>query len=160
METSTTETTVIVIATKDDEWKALEKIKKIVNALGENSYIGKAFDGVWEIAERNIDFDWGCSVRGYLDELHDFCDVCEYKDLDVARLENEISCNSAVFKEQCEHLGVLKQDLSAVTNRADCQSQMLDEKIAIIDDLRQQLATQSTEIVMLKAKLFDYMVRG
>ena len=33
-------------ATKDQERKALEKIRKIVEELGEDSYIGMAFEGV------------------------------------------------------------------------------------------------------------------
>ena len=33
------------IATREQERKALEQIKKIVEALGPDSYIGTAFDG-------------------------------------------------------------------------------------------------------------------
>lgn len=38
-------------ATKEQEQKALEKIKKIVTDLGEDSYISMAFEGCFEIAE-------------------------------------------------------------------------------------------------------------
>jgi regulator of replication initiation timing len=50
-------------ATKDQERKALEKIKKIVEELGGDSYIGMAFEGCFEIAERNIEDDFGCSMK-------------------------------------------------------------------------------------------------
>lgn len=50
-------------ATKEQELKALEKIKKIVAGLGENSYIGMAFEGCFEIAEDNIGNDFGCSMK-------------------------------------------------------------------------------------------------
>lgn len=50
-------------ATKEQELKALEKIKKIVADLGENSYIGMAFEGCFEIAEDNIGNDFGCSMK-------------------------------------------------------------------------------------------------
>lgn len=50
-------------ATKDQERKALEKIRKIVEELGEESYIGTAFEGCFEIAEENIENDWGCSMK-------------------------------------------------------------------------------------------------
>ena len=42
-----------MVATKEQELKALEKIKKIMADLGEDSYIGMAFEGCFEIAEDN-----------------------------------------------------------------------------------------------------------
>lgn len=50
-------------ATKEQELKALAKIKKIVEELGEGSYIGMAFEGCFEIAEDNIGNDFGCSMK-------------------------------------------------------------------------------------------------
>lgn len=50
-------------ATKDQERKALEKIKAIVEALGPDSYIGTALEGCFEIAERNIENDFACSMK-------------------------------------------------------------------------------------------------
>mgnify|MGYP003234761133 CR=1 FL=1 len=50
-------------ATKEQEQKALEKIKKIVTDLGEDSYISMAFEGCFEIAEGNIENDFGCSMK-------------------------------------------------------------------------------------------------
>lgn len=51
------------IATREQERKALEQIKKIVEALGPDSYIGTAFDGVFGVAEYNINNDAACSLR-------------------------------------------------------------------------------------------------
>lgn len=51
------------MTTKDQERKALEKIRKIVADLGENSYIGMAFEGCFEVAEENIENDFGCSMK-------------------------------------------------------------------------------------------------
>lgn len=42
------------MSTKEKEIKALEKIRKIVADLGENSYIGTALAGCFDIAEQNI----------------------------------------------------------------------------------------------------------
>lgn len=42
------------MTTKDQERKAVEKIRKIVEELGENSYVGFAMEGVLELAEDNI----------------------------------------------------------------------------------------------------------
>lgn len=52
-----------MIATKEQERKALDKIRDIISGLGENSYIGTAFDGCFEIAEENIEFDSACSMK-------------------------------------------------------------------------------------------------
>ena len=45
------------IITKEQEYEALEKVRAIVDALGADSYVGRAFEGVFDIAERNIDED-------------------------------------------------------------------------------------------------------
>ncbi len=49
--------------TKEQERKALEKIKEIVANLGENSYIATAFEGCFEIAEENIEYDFAGSIK-------------------------------------------------------------------------------------------------
>jgi len=51
------------MTTKEQERKALEKIRKIVEELGENSYVATAFEGCFEVAEENIDNDWACSMK-------------------------------------------------------------------------------------------------
>lgn len=48
-------------ATKEQERKALEKIKKIVSDLGPDSYLSTAFKGCFEDAEYNIENDFACS---------------------------------------------------------------------------------------------------
>lgn len=52
-----------MMSTKEQELKALEKIRKIVEELGEGSYIGAAFEGCFEIAEDNIGNDFACSMK-------------------------------------------------------------------------------------------------
>lgn len=52
-----------VLTTKEQELKALAQIRKIVDGLGENSYIATAFEGCFEIAEDNIGNDFGCSMK-------------------------------------------------------------------------------------------------
>lgn len=57
------------MATKEQERKALEQIRKIVEGLGEDSYIGTAFEGCFEIAASNIENDWACSMKQRVDSL-------------------------------------------------------------------------------------------
>lgn len=52
-----------MMATKEQERKALEEIRNIVSELGEDSYIGKAFEGCYEIAEENIENDFWISME-------------------------------------------------------------------------------------------------
>ena len=52
------------LATKKEEREALAEIRKIVESVGgENSYIGAAFTGAFEIAADNIDCDYMISVK-------------------------------------------------------------------------------------------------
>ena len=51
------------MTTKEQERKALAQIKKIVESLGEDSYIAAAFEGCFEIAEENIENDFACSMK-------------------------------------------------------------------------------------------------
>lgn len=52
-----------MIATKDQERKAIEEIRKIVDNLGENSYVGAAMEGVLELAKDNIENDFVQSMK-------------------------------------------------------------------------------------------------
>ena len=51
------------VATKEQERKAIQKIRKIVEELGENSYVGFAMEGVLELAEDNIREDTAYSMK-------------------------------------------------------------------------------------------------
>ena len=51
------------LTTKKQEMEALKKIKSIVDALGENSYVATAFEGCFGIAEENIENDFACSMK-------------------------------------------------------------------------------------------------
>ena len=54
-------------ATKEQERKAIEKIRKIVAELGESSYVGTALEGCLEDAENNIENDFGDSMKRRLE---------------------------------------------------------------------------------------------
>lgn len=56
-----------MIATKEQEHKTLKKIKQMVAELGENSYLAAAFTGAFELAEQNIENDWGLTTQEYID---------------------------------------------------------------------------------------------
>ena len=49
-------------ATKQQERDTLEKIRKMVEQLGPDSYLAAAFEGCFDLAAENIDNDWACSM--------------------------------------------------------------------------------------------------
>lgn len=51
-----------MISTKDQERQAVNKIRKIVEGLGTDSYVAAAMAGVLELAEQNIEQDFACSL--------------------------------------------------------------------------------------------------
>lgn len=51
------------MTTKEQEREAIKKIRKIVEELGENSYVGFAMDGILELAEDNIREDTAYSMK-------------------------------------------------------------------------------------------------
>jgi len=78
-----------MVATKEQERKALERIRKIVAELGPDSYIATAFEGCFEIAEENIDNDFACSMKQRADKARE---DAEHLKAEADRLskENEV----------------------------------------------------------------------
>lgn len=87
------------MTTKEQERKALEKIRKIVEELGENSYVGTAFEGCFEIAEENIDNDFACSMK----------QRAEAAQKEVEMMENEVDARKAVIYELTVERNKLKE---------------------------------------------------
>ena len=54
-------------ATKRNEMEALEVIRQMVADLGPDSYLATAFQGCFEIASQNIEFDFADSLQGRLE---------------------------------------------------------------------------------------------
>ena len=80
-------------ATKEQELKALEEIKKIVEGLGKDSYVGAAFDGCFTMAEYNIANDFMCSYEHQLGNAYKTIDkkneeIDKLKE-DLKRIEKE-----------------------------------------------------------------------
>lgn len=62
---------IIMTATREQERNALAKIREIVADLGEGSYVGTAFEGCFEIAEENIEYDFADSMQARLEEARE-----------------------------------------------------------------------------------------
>ena len=135
-------------ATKDQERKALDQIKKIVEGLGPDSYIATAFAGCFEIAEANIENDFADSMKERYEQSRE--DAAHFK----AAAD---SFSAELDKLRSEHAS-LKDELKNVKERSACHSKQADEAVAERAVFEVELADAKLEIVKLKAKLYDLMV--
>lgn len=95
------------MTTKEQERKALERIRKIVEELGENSYIATAFEGCFEIAEENIENDFACSMKQRV----------ESAEQTAAELKRAAEYYSAEADKNAAMLGTLRAELEATKAR-------------------------------------------
>lgn len=141
-------------ATKDMERKTLEKIKQMVEELGADSYLKAAFDGVYEIAEQNIENDWGCTTREYVE--------ASFKVEEKARKEREeIAKQIENLKRELETKAQNEIAELEKKHREEIQRQKA-ERLGlenVISNHKANIHDREMTIMELKAKLYDYMAR-
>lgn len=136
-------------ATKAQERKALEQIREIVEKLGTDSYIATAFEGCFEMAEQNIDNDWAFSPKHRINCLES--KVVELEDnINALKVKNETKDNAlASLQEDCNYW------------REHCKEEQgayMKEKAAK-EIAQDKIKEKELEIIKLKAKLYDFMVK-
>ena len=153
------------MATKEQERKALEQIRKIVEGLGEDSYIGIAMAGMFQDAEENIKNDFAMSWKDRaetyerkleeLAKIHDHDTYETGKKLDLAQKELQLA--KETMKQEAERANgawqrveELKQKIEAlkIANNALCERD---------DAYKARIEAMDMEIIRLKARLFDMM---
>lgn len=77
-----------MMATKEQERTALKKIQKIIDGLGEDSYIGTALEGCLEVAEENIEYDAAFSMQDRLESARQEADEAK-AEIEKCRAEIE-----------------------------------------------------------------------
>lgn len=149
------------MVTKNDERKALEKIKKIVEELGTDSYIAVAFEGCFDIAEENINNDFACSMEQKYNNEHEqvvllLKNISEYHDkfvdIDkkVTALEKEIETKDQMLEQERSFKREVKKELAS----ADREVETLRD---IVEHLNEVVEAQDKKIMELKARLYDYI---
>lgn len=113
------------MATKEQERKALEQIKKIIDGLGENSYIGMAFEGCIDDAAENIEMDFGCSMKQRYEEA----------------------------KANAEYFQKLASDLDNENERMESELQELRKKVLTQDEHQAVVYALSQRVEDLKAAM-------
>lgn len=147
------------MVTKNDERKALEKIKKIVEELGADSYIAVAFEGCFDIAEENINNDFACSMKQKYEQEHEqvvalLKKVNEYYD----ELQDFEENNKGLLEEidtkdqMLEHERSIKRELKKEIDEADRRIEHLE---SCIEGKNEAILKYDDELVHLKAKMYD-----
>ena len=144
------------MTTKEQERKALEQIRKIVEGLGENSYVGTAFAGCFEDAEDNIENDFAMSMKDrYESEERKCAKIKEANDvltLKVKGLQTEKELEHVRAEENLRALDATKKELELTAQTMRQEKERADR----LADRNKELAQ---EIIELKAKLYDMIVK-
>lgn len=150
------------MVSKEQERKALEQIKKIVDGLGPDSYIATAFDGCFEDAQENIENDFAVSNRQRWQSA-------EHR---AIGLEKDVTALQEQLKELSERMDRMRKQISdkellvsqANEENAGLKAQIADlldresELVSLRDDAECRAEVAEAEIIRLKAKLYDLIV--
>lgn len=137
------------MTTKAQERKALEQIRKIVEGLGEDSYLSMAFEGCFEMAEQNIDNDWAFSPKHRINCLE--CKVVELES-DIETLITKNNSKDTAINSMQEDCNYWREHCKEAQNNYHNEE-------ARCESLEEQIKEQEQQILELKAKLYDYMVK-
>ena len=130
-------------ATKQQERDTLEKIRKMVEQLGPDSYLAAAFEGCFDLAADNIDNDWACSMAESV------------KDYEAAH-----AAAHAVAEEKDSEIARLKTQLAQMQETARWNGQRCDEEATAAGEAQRRAEAAEAEVIQLKAKLYDLLVAG
>lgn len=155
------------MTTKEQERKALEQIRKIVAGLGEGSYLSMAFEGCFEVAEENIENDFGCSLKDRAETAEKKLAALntKYND-DMARMttcKEHLEKKVAEAEQRVKNLEITLAGANGTIKgyekaAAEAKAQITAAKEEA-DTASSQIERQAQEIVTLKAKLYDLMVK-
>jgi DNA repair exonuclease SbcCD ATPase subunit len=140
------------MASKKQELEVLEKIRKMVDELGDidDSYLGITFEGIFEIAKLNIENDWGCNPVEAQESSRRQAEEAQEK------LKAEM-CEHNETKRHLAHLTAQHEELRAnLTNYRNNLSETVAANEALIDKVNRL----REEIVHLKARLYDEITKG
>jgi len=142
------------MTTKEQERKALEQIRKIVESLGENSYVGTAFAGCFEDAEENIENDFAMSMKDRYEAAEKKID--EYKQVRDELVEE----NKDLEKRAKNAEELFNGKVEQASKYYESWKKAEDKAVEYWNKFRMQEAKNEDlqmQIIQLKARLFDMM---
>lgn len=151
------------MTTKEQERKALEQIRKIVEELGEDSYVAMAFDGCFEDAEENIKNDFGVSMKerwlAVEGEKEKLAAQVAKKDEQIKSLETKIENLQNNMAERAKALEAKDYRIAELSASLKEVSTQCTKYWNDLQATETKLDEKEDEIIRLKAKLYDLMVK-
>ncbi|UWI17047.1 MAG: hypothetical protein [Bacteriophage sp.] len=148
-------------ATKQQEREALDKIRKLVEQLGPDSYLATTFEGCFQLAAENIDNDWACSMadRARCAEKR----AAELEDKLAESVKDYEAAHAAAHEiaaQKDAEIAGLKAQLAQMQETARWNGQRCDEEATVAGEAQRRAETAEAEVIQLKAKLYDLLVAG
>ncbi len=130
-------------ATKEQERKALEQIKKIVESLGKDSYIATAFEGCFDLAEENIENDWACSMKQRVEAAEKKVEEAEKQ---TAALEKKLKLKELDERDIRDALEREKENHSRSVSSLRQRTLNIEDTDAVIALVLERVAALSNEV--------------
>ena len=144
------------MTTKEQERAALAKIRKIVDGLGKGSYIGIAFEGCFQDAEENIEYDFGCSMKQRYEATEAKLDEAEDQLTAAHVIRENLEKTNKALQDRIE---ALIEHAKGVGNLMENATDDLNKTKIELYDIKEKYETAQNEIMKLKAKLYDLMMK-
>ena len=142
------------MSTKEQERKALEQIKKIIEGLGPDSYLDMTFKGVIEQAADNIENDFASNYK----EMYESATAA------LEEMKRDAAGDQKTIAELRQYNQTLSIQLDSEKDRADGLRKEVhdvikenEEYMDRIMENEKKIETLESEIITLKAKLYDLM---
>lgn len=148
-------------ATKQQEREALDKIRKLVEQLGPDSYLATTFEGCFQLAAENIDNDWACSMADRARRAEKRAAELEDKLAEsVKDYEAAHAAAHEIATQKDAEIAKLKAQLKQVQETARWNGQRCDEEATVAGEAQRRAEAAEAEVIQLKAKLYDLLVAG
>lgn len=151
------------MTSKEQERKALEQIRKIVEGLGKDSYVGKAFEGCFEFAEDNINNDFWMSMKERKEAAEFAEDELRLKIGEkleqIKSLETKIDNLQISMAERDKALDTKDYRIAELSESLKKVSSYCTENWNKLQAAETKLDEKEDEIIRLKAKLYDLMAK-
>jgi len=142
------------MSTKDQERKALEQIKKIIEGLGPDSYLDMTFKGVIEQAADNIENDFASN----------YMEMYESATAALEEMKRDAAGDQKTIEELRQYNRTLSQQSDTKSDRIDELNKKLHDAAGEISEYidkqyedKKRIEALESEIITLKAKLYDLM---
>ena len=137
------------MTTKEQEREALRQIQDILSRFEPDSYLSTAFDGCLADAESNIEND-------FADSWKQRAELAENRRNALQKENAELSVKYKDAQNLCDHL---TKYINGLEKQKDEMIRGMTETNAALKEARETCEKQASEILNLKAKLYDFMIK-